>query len=159
MMTTADQIGSMIKSMFGSFDQAMTVKVDGETARVTMALSPEVLSLVPAGLQGDLKDFAKKPLWMKKVNGGWRLDADRSLKVEVELGGTRGATAEEERKRELTAVMGLVGGLDDVTKRVESGELGTMAATRRAIGEAFQRAVRASGGTTFLVNTTLAGEE
>ena len=157
-MTTGDDAGMMIRMMFGGFDQVMQVQVEGAMAKLTMSLSPEVLQLVPASIRGDLQDLKKKPLFMTKVGGDWKLDMDRSFHVNMDFGRARVMTGKQSKACDIAVVLAFAKSLDDVTGRVESGELDSIVATKRAVQAAIATVMRENGVTAFNFDTVLAGE-
>jgi hypothetical protein len=157
-MSTGDEEGMMIKTLFGSFDQALQVQIDGDTAKLTMSLSPEILQLIPNDLRSDLQDLSKKPLIMKKVNGEWLFDVDRSLNVTMDLGRPPLMTVPEAKEREVAVILAFAKSLDDIAARVDSGELESVVQTKRAIQQGVGQVLRQHGATQLNFSTTLAGD-
>ncbi len=62
-----------------------TAEIDGDSATMVVNIPPAVIAMAPAGLQSVLGQWSNATVYFQKQGEQWRLDIDRSLRVEIKL--------------------------------------------------------------------------
>jgi RNA polymerase sigma factor (sigma-70 family) len=157
-MTTGDEVADFLATMMGGMENVLHVEDQGQTARVTLNVPAEVLAIMPQEVRNDLTNVSSKVLWFRKEGSVWKFDIDRSMRVTAALPGAAAIDEAEAKSRNVAAMLERATMLDEVTKRIESGDLPTIGAAADAIRTGANRVAREHGAKALTFDTQIVEE-
>jgi RNA polymerase sigma factor (sigma-70 family) len=98
-------------------------QVDGETARMQFTVPDKIMVMLPENIASVARQWLGAPVYFVKREGGWKIDADRTLRVTMTVYGGPAVTGAEQEKRDVAVMLDVTNVKEEIAAQIENGDI------------------------------------